>query len=153
MVVLGHRRQGLVFAVWDMLKAQGSEGTRHLISTACLQPPHHHPIISGGGVEVEVKGRRKCKEVQEMANYRLGTGQAPGPAQELCSSCIQSQYGLSSHHRGHQGGQSCQRGYNAYLITLTRSWKALSTLRGGSLALVSIYGIWKAKCILVNLAP
>ena len=27
------------------------------------------------------------------------------------------------------------------LITLTRSWKASSTLRGGSLALVSIYGI------------
>ena len=32
-----------------------------------------------------------------------------------------------------------------HLITLTRSWKALSTLRGGSLALVSMYGIWKAK--------
>lgn len=32
-----------------------------------------------------------------------------------------------------------------HLITLTRSWKALSTLRGGSLALVSMYGIWKAS--------
>ena len=32
-----------------------------------------------------------------------------------------------------------------HLMTLTRSWKALSTLRGGSLALVSMYGIWKAK--------
>lgn len=34
---------------------------------------------------------------------------------------------------------------SAHLITLTKSWKALSTLRGGSLALVSMYGIWKAK--------
>lgn len=33
----------------------------------------------------------------------------------------------------------------AYLITLTRSWKALSTFRGGSLALVSIYGIWRKE--------
>lgn len=39
-------------------------------------------------------------------------------------------------------------GHCAHLITLTRSWKALSTLRGGSLALVSMYGIWKAKLTL-----
>lgn len=33
----------------------------------------------------------------------------------------------------------------SYLITRTSSWKALSTFMGGSLALVSIYVIWKAK--------
>ena len=45
---------------------------------------------------------------------------------------------------GHRGPASRQAGLT-HLITLTRSWKALSTLRGGSLALVSMYGIWKAK--------
>lgn len=34
-----------------------------------------------------------------------------------------------------------------YLITLTTSWKAASTLRGGSLALVSIYGIYNIENI------
>lgn len=43
--------------------------------------------------------------------------------------------------RGPVSGEAC----SAHLITLTKSWKALSTLRGGSLALVSMYGIWKAK--------
>lgn len=85
---------------------------------------------------------------------RLGTAQAPGPAQELCSSCIIAIWlAPSSPEVVAREGHSCQGGNKAYLITLTRSWKALSTLRGGSLALVSIYGIWKAKLNLVNLAP
>lgn len=86
---------------------------------------------------------------------RLATAQAPGPAQELCYSCIPVAIWLapSTTEVVAREGHSCQGGNNAHLITLTRSWKALSTLRGGSLALVSIYGIWKAMLSLVNLAP
>lgn len=47
-------------------------------------------------------------------------------------------------------GPASRPASHAHLITLTRSWKALSTLRGGSLALVSMYGIWKAKLNLVK---
>lgn len=85
-------------------------------------------------------------------NDKLGLGLPRLLAQHR--NCVpfvfQLQHGLSpsTTEATAREGHSCQGGYNAYLITLTRSWKALSTLRGGSLALVSIYGIWKAKLIL-----
>lgn len=152
MSVSGGRKRGLIFDVWDMLKARGSESIRipdlHIMPAGSTPPSHYiwGQHRDGGSTGGNAKTYKKWQ-------IRLGTAQAPGPAQELCSCIIAIWLAPSTPEVIAREGHSCHRGNKAYLITLTRSWKALSTLRGGSLALVSIYGIWKAKLSLVNLAP
>ena len=100
-------------------------------------------MSAGVGRQVGRAGKRnewrykKSKAGPELCILGLGTSAA------FLQPC-----GCPSCRRGPASREAC----HAHLITLTRSWKALSTLRGGSLALVSMYGIWKAKLDLVKVA-
>lgn len=109
---------------------------------AALQGPESEGVCSQGEGGDRWKRQGKDTEggtgVTEADPEQPALASEPGPLAESMATARCPLHGTAREVGG------------AHLITLTRSWKALSTLRGGSLALVSMYGIWKAKLNLVK---